>query len=50
MFSAGFGANGTGTDLSTADFQIFLNKYMTVVAGFSISRLAIGTKRRARCG
>ena len=33
VFSAGFGANGTGTDLSTADFQIFLNKYMTVVAG-----------------
>ena len=33
VFSAGFGANGTGTDLSTADFQIFLNDYMTVVAG-----------------
>ena len=33
VFSAGFGSTGTGTDLSTADFQIFLNKYMTVVAG-----------------
>jgi hypothetical protein len=33
VFSAGFGATGTGTDLSTADFQIFLNKYMTLVAG-----------------
>src|SRR5208282_996998 len=33
VFSAGFGATGTGTDLSTADFQIFLNKYMTVVGG-----------------
>ena len=33
VFSAGFGATGTGTDLSTADFQIFLNKYMEVVAG-----------------
>src|SRR5215470_2910025 len=33
VFSAGFGATGTGTDLSTADFQIFVNKYMTVVAG-----------------
>jgi hypothetical protein len=33
VFSAGFGATGTGTDLSTADFQIFLNKYMTVEAG-----------------
>src|SRR5579859_729238 len=25
VFSAGFGATGTGTDLSTADFQLFLN-------------------------
>jgi hypothetical protein len=33
VFSAGFGSTGTGTDLSTADFQIFVNKYMTVVAG-----------------
>ena len=33
VFSAGFGANGTGTDLSTADFQLFLNKYLTVVGG-----------------
>jgi hypothetical protein len=33
VFSAGFGATGTGTDLSTADFQIFLNKYLTVVGG-----------------
>jgi hypothetical protein len=33
VFSAGFGANGTGTDLSTADFQIILNDYATVVAG-----------------
>jgi hypothetical protein len=33
VFSAGFGSNGTGTDLSTADFHLFLNKYMTVVGG-----------------
>ncbi len=33
VFSAGFGSTGTGTDLSTADFQIFLNDYMTVEAG-----------------
>jgi hypothetical protein len=33
VLSAGFGSTGTGTDLSTADFQIFLNDYMTVVAG-----------------
>jgi hypothetical protein len=33
VFSAGFGAAGTGTDLSTADFQIFLNDYVTLVAG-----------------
>jgi hypothetical protein len=33
VFSASFGAAGTGTDLSTADFQIFLNDYVTVVAG-----------------
>ncbi|HUY26306.1 MAG TPA: hypothetical protein VMV27_02705 [Candidatus Binataceae bacterium] len=33
VFSAAFGNTGTGTDLSTADFQIFLNKYMTLVAG-----------------
>ncbi|MHB8381755.1 MAG: hypothetical protein ACYDC3_05380 [Candidatus Binataceae bacterium] len=32
-FSAAFGSTGTGMDLSLADFQIFLNKYMTVVAG-----------------
>jgi hypothetical protein len=33
VFSAGFGANGTGTDLSTADFILFLNNYMTGVGG-----------------
>ena len=33
VLSAGFGSTGTGTDLSTADFQIFVNDYMTVVAG-----------------
>ena len=33
MLSGSFGAAGTGTDLSTADFQIFLNDYMTVVGG-----------------
>jgi hypothetical protein len=33
VISAGFGSTGRGTDLSTADFQIFLNDYMTVVAG-----------------
>ena len=33
VLSAGFGSTGTGTDLSTADFQIFANKYLTVVAG-----------------
>jgi hypothetical protein len=33
VLSAGFGSTGTGTDLSTADFQIFLNDYLTVVAG-----------------
>jgi hypothetical protein len=33
VLSAGFGSTGTGTDLSTADFQIFLNNYVTVVAG-----------------
>lgn len=30
---ASFGPTGTGTDLPLADFQIFLNDYMTVVAG-----------------
>ncbi len=33
VLSAGFGSAGTGTDLSTADFQIFLNDYMTIEAG-----------------
>jgi hypothetical protein len=33
VLSAGFGSTGTGTDLSSANFQIFLNDYMTVVAG-----------------
>jgi hypothetical protein len=33
VLSAGFGSTGTGTDLSSADFQIFLNDYMTVIAG-----------------
>ena len=33
VLSAGFGSTGTGTDLSTADFQIFVNNYLTVVAG-----------------
>ena len=33
VMSAGFGASGSGTDLSTADFQIFLNDYVTVEAG-----------------
>jgi len=33
VISTSFGSTGTGVDLSIADFQIFLNKYMTVVAG-----------------
>jgi hypothetical protein len=33
VISTNFGSTGTGVDLSIADFQIFLNKYMTVVAG-----------------
>jgi hypothetical protein len=33
VFDAGFGSTGTGMDLSIADFQLFLNKYMTLVAG-----------------
>ncbi|MGA9740406.1 hypothetical protein [Candidatus Binatus sp.] len=33
VISTAFGSTGTGVDLSTADFQIFLNDYMTVVAG-----------------
>ena len=33
VLSAGFGSTGTGTDLSTADFQITVNDYLTVVAG-----------------
>jgi len=33
VLSTAFGSSGTGVDLSLADFQIFLNKYMTVVAG-----------------
>jgi len=31
--SFSFGQNGTGADLSLADFQIFLNDYVTVVGG-----------------
>ncbi len=33
VLSASAGSGGTGTDLSTADFQLFLNDYMTVVGG-----------------
>ncbi|MGO9450660.1 MAG: hypothetical protein ACLQDV_06375 [Candidatus Binataceae bacterium] len=33
VFSAGVGNTGTATDVSIVDFQIFLNDYMTVVAG-----------------
>ena len=33
VISTAFGSTGTGADLSTANFQIFLNDYMTVVAG-----------------
>ncbi|HKV56327.1 MAG TPA: hypothetical protein VJN94_16965, partial [Candidatus Binataceae bacterium] len=33
VLSAGFGSTGTGTDLSTADFQLLLNDYLTLVAG-----------------
>lgn len=33
VISTAFGSTGTGVDLSTADFQIFLNDYMTVEAG-----------------
>jgi hypothetical protein len=33
VISTAFGSTGTGVDLSTADFQIFLNDYMEVVAG-----------------
>ncbi len=33
VLSAGFGSTGTGTDLSTAEFQIFASDYTTIVAG-----------------
>ena len=33
VLSGSFGNAGTGTDLLTADFQIFLNDYLTVVGG-----------------
>jgi hypothetical protein len=33
VLSGSFGQAGTGTDLSTAEFQLFLNNYMTVVGG-----------------
>jgi hypothetical protein len=33
VISTAFGSTGTGVDLSSADFQIFLNDYMTVEAG-----------------
>ena len=33
VLSTTFGSAGTGVDLSIADFQIFLNDYVTVVAG-----------------
>ena len=51
VFSAGFGANGTGSNLSTADFpslpqQIFDGGRRLV----STNRSATGTRPRARCG
>jgi len=33
VISTAFGSTGTGADLSSANFQIFLNDYMEVVAG-----------------
>jgi len=33
VFSAGFGSTGTRTDVSAANFQILVNKYLTIVAG-----------------
>ncbi len=33
VISTAFGATGTGADLSTADFQLQLNDYLTVVGG-----------------
>jgi hypothetical protein len=33
VLSAGFGNGGSGTDLSTADVQLFLNDYVTAVFG-----------------
>ncbi len=33
VISTAFGSTGTGTDLSTADFQLELNDYLTVVGG-----------------
>ena len=33
VISTNFGSTGTGTDLSAANFQIFLNDYITVEAG-----------------
>jgi hypothetical protein len=33
VMSASFGQTGTGTDLSTADFQLFPNNYLTIVGG-----------------
>ncbi len=33
VISTAFGSTGTGADLSSANFQIFLNDYMTVEAG-----------------
>ncbi|MGD0074490.1 MAG: hypothetical protein ABSD31_09125 [Candidatus Binataceae bacterium] len=33
VISTSFGEAGTGVDLSTADFQLFLNDYVTVVGG-----------------
>jgi hypothetical protein len=33
VLSAGFGSTGTSTDLSTADFQLQLSDYLTVVGG-----------------
>ena len=33
VISTAFGATGTGTDLSTADFQVQMNDYLTLVGG-----------------
>ncbi|HUO06112.1 MAG TPA: hypothetical protein VMU16_13025 [Candidatus Binataceae bacterium] len=33
VLGAGFGSTGTGVDLSTAEFQLFPNDYLTIVGG-----------------